>query len=192
MLYIVYGSIAPVLLLEASGHIPPDSSRAMTALVFFLAYVLWNEHALMKNDETDILVHELLAKLNLVSAAVYAFSVSRPTNLVAYIAGWGLFVVQTLWLLSAGVNSDFQKIDIHAFVPLFCLEIVFVTLSIVFVSAFFGRSEESVKVAFIDDDGSTNGMSVEARSSLRRASSRKGAYVQLQIEDDDATRLEML
>jgi hypothetical protein len=184
------------MLLEASGYIPPDSSRAMTALVFLLAYVLWNEHALMKGDPTDKCVHVLMAKLNLVSASVHAFSVFRPKNLVAYIAGWGMFVVQALWLISAGVNSDFQKINIHAVVLLFRLEIVFVTLSIVFVGAFFGRSEEGVKVLFMSDEESRNGASVEASISPLRASSRKGSYEQLQKEDGDAvdehTILEML
>jgi hypothetical protein len=213
-LYLVFGSIAPVMLLEASGRIPPDSSRAMTALAFLLAYVLWNEHALMKDDLTDNRVHVLLANFNLVSAALYAFSVFRPTNLVAYIAGWGMFVVQALWLLSAGANSDFQKININAVGPLFCLEVVFVTLSIVLVGAFFGRSEEAVKDVSSNCEESMNGVSVATikgprKISTRRISPQKDAYYeqlikgprkisprrisphkdayyeQLQIEDDD-------
>lgn len=192
MLYIVYGFVSPVMLLEASSLVPPDCSRASLALGLLLAYVLWNEHALMKSDPTDNRIHALMANLCLVSAAVFAFSVFRPRNLAAYIAGWGMLVVKALWLIAAGVNSDFQKISIHAVGPLFCLDVVFVTLSIVFVgAAFFGRSD-TVKDGSIHDEGPMTGVGV----TKAKGATRKSEYERLKIEDGDAAeeepRLDML
>lgn len=185
MLYLVYGFVSPVMLLEASGRVPPDSSRATLALGLLLAYVLWNEHALLKDDPTDNRVHALLANLCLAMAAVFAFSVFRPRNLAAYIAGWGMFVLKALWLFSAAVNSDFQKINIHAVGPLLCLEAVLVTLSIVFVGAFFGRSD-TVKDGSIHDEGPMNGASV----TKAKGTTRKTEYERLPIKDDDAAEEE--
>jgi multisubunit Na+/H+ antiporter MnhB subunit len=70
---------------------------AMMALAFLLVYLLWNEHTLMKDDPKDKCVHNLMAKLNLVLAAVYAFSVFQPTNPMAYIAGWGRAMAPLSW-----------------------------------------------------------------------------------------------
>jgi hypothetical protein len=138
MLYLSYGGIAPFLFLEAAHKLPLDTSRIYLALALLLNHILWREHAIMKSDMLDQRVHVLMAQLCLVHASIMLASVCKPTNLILYIAGWGLFVLQATWLLTLGVNAGMTKLDMHKAAPLFCFQVVAVTLTILVLGAGFG------------------------------------------------------
>lgn len=174
-LYAIYGSAFLVMLLETLYLLPFDSWRAMMVLANVLAYVLWNEHARMKQDYTDNLVHILMAQVCLVHAAVLAFSIYNPSNLAAYIGSQGMFVLEGAWLVTIGVNADFHELNMQRVAPLFCFEVVLITLSIIVVGAVCGSASFR-----------------ETRSQNSRDTTEKAEYAHLAVPDgqDDEDRNE--
>jgi len=166
-LYAIYGSAFLVMLLETLYLLPFDSWRAMMVLANLLAYVLWNEHARMKQDYTDNLVHTLMAQVCLAHAAVLAFSIYNPSNLAAYIGSQGMFVLEGAWLVTIGVNADFHELNMQRVAPLFCFEVVLVTLSIIVVGALCGSASCRETQSY----------------NSRAAATEKAEYAQLAVPD---------
>eukprot|EP00568_Trieres_chinensis_P008436 CAMPEP_0183293464 /NCGR_PEP_ID=MMETSP0160_2-20130417/2141_1 /TAXON_ID=2839 ORGANISM="Odontella Sinensis, Strain Grunow 1884" /NCGR_SAMPLE_ID=MMETSP0160_2 /ASSEMBLY_ACC=CAM_ASM_000250 /LENGTH=279 /DNA_ID=CAMNT_0025454585 /DNA_START=60 /DNA_END=899 /DNA_ORIENTATION=+ len=143
ILYLSFGFVGIVGLLESFKRFPADSSRMALSLALLLEYVLWNEHALMKKDDTDRRVHMLQAQVCLVSSVVFAFSVYSPKSSVAYVAGWATLVLQSMWLLTGGVNADYKKLEMHMIAAYLCGEVLLLGFVIVVVAACCGGNSEA-------------------------------------------------
>lgn len=177
-LYASFLFVGAVTLAEARGRLPPDASRAALALALLLESILWHDHAIMKDDPTDRRVHIIMAQICLAGGAVFAYSVRKPGNVAAYLGGWGMLVLQSLWLITAGINADYRELPRHVVGVLFCVEILLVVSLILLGFVCFGPVLAEAK----DDTGdSTN------RGGERPGGSERRAYGML-VGEDDADR----
>ena len=111
-LYLCFMMVGFTALLEGMKRIPQDSVRIAIVITMMLNYVLWNEHANMKEVTADIRLHKLLAQLCLVAAAIVAYSIKYPENVIVYVMQPGICILMGLWLYTGGVYAAF--IDIPA------------------------------------------------------------------------------
>lgn len=125
-LYLCFFFVGAVTWLEARGSLPPDSSRVALSFAFFLQYILWNEHGLMKEDRSDARVHLLQAQVNLVASIAFGYSVYNPKSLLAYVSGWALMTLNALWMFTAGLSVCCVDLMLHTVGAALALEALFI------------------------------------------------------------------
>lgn len=173
-LYTSYFFVGVVMMLESGRRLPADSSRCALALALFLEYVLWYDHAIMKSEGTDRRMHVIMALICLGGSVVIAASVCRPANVTAYIGGWGMLVLQSFWLITAGINAGFREIHRHDIGVLLCLEVLVVVSLILFGFACYGPPLRAPEGGYLN--------SVDSSSRPRR--SERKEYETLNPNDD--------
>lgn len=120
--YLCYTFVGLVLVLESVGRLPPDSGRKALCLAFFLQYLGWTEHGLMKTDMTDRRIHLLQAQISLWTTLAFGYSIYNPRSIEAYSLSFALLVLMSTWLLTAGLNADFITISRHLVGPYLSLQ----------------------------------------------------------------------
>lgn len=135
-LYLSFGFVGVIALLESKRKVPPDTCRAGMVLALVLNYVMMNAHGNMKRNPTDSIVHIYLAQLHLVNALVMAYSIKYPDSLIAYVTAFGLIVITGLWMLTLGFYACCIDISMHEAGTYFSLEIVLVFFAIVGIGAY--------------------------------------------------------
>lgn len=81
-------------------------------------------------------MHELLAQLCLVAAAIIAYSIKYPQNVTVYVMQPGICILMGLWLYTGGVYAAYIDIPVGLIGILLCAETLFVALIIVLGAAF--------------------------------------------------------
>jgi hypothetical protein len=135
-LYLSYMFVGISALLEGLKRLPQESARGAVVLALLLNYILWNEHALMKEVPADFRLHELLAQICLVAAADVAYSIKYPQNVFAYIMQPGICILMGLWLYTGGIYAAFIDIPVGMIGILLCWEALFVATIILLGAAF--------------------------------------------------------
>ena len=125
-LYLCFFFVGAVTWLESRHSVPPDSSRVALSFAFFLQYILWNEHGLMKEDRSDARVHILQGQINLAASITFAYSVYNPRSLLAYVSGWALMTLNALWMLTAGLTVCCVDLMLHTVGAALALEALFI------------------------------------------------------------------
>ncbi|CAB9497563.1 expressed unknown protein [Seminavis robusta] len=131
--------VGVVSLLEAQRKLPPDSYRQYLALALFLSFATLHDHAVEKHVKTIVKFHLYVAYIHLANAMVLAYSAKHPENIVAYIAGWALLLIQGLWLYLIGFY--FCCVDVKSFRigSYSSLLVLLVTLTITVSVALWGQ-----------------------------------------------------
>ena len=130
-LYLCFFFVGAVTWLESRGSVPPDSSRVALSFAFFLQYILWNEHGLMKDDMSDARVHLLQAQVNLVASFSFGYSVYNPKSLLAYVSGWALMTLNALWMFTAGLSICCVDLILHTVGAALALEALLIATVLV-------------------------------------------------------------
>eukprot|EP00563_Minutocellus_polymorphus_P017694 CAMPEP_0197719698 /NCGR_PEP_ID=MMETSP1434-20131217/3347_1 /TAXON_ID=265543 /ORGANISM="Minutocellus polymorphus, Strain CCMP3303" /LENGTH=285 /DNA_ID=CAMNT_0043304465 /DNA_START=261 /DNA_END=1118 /DNA_ORIENTATION=+ len=130
-LYLCFFFVGAVTWLESRHCLPPDSSRVALSFAFFLQYILWNEHGLMKEDRSDARIHILQAQINLVASVAFAYSVYNPKSLLAYVSGWALMSLNALWMFTAGLAVCCVDIMLHTVGAALALEALLIAAILV-------------------------------------------------------------
>ena len=134
-LYLCFVFVGAVTWLESRGSIPPDSWRVALSFVFFLQYILWNEHGLMKEDKSDARVHLLQAQINLVASVAFGYSVYNPKSLLGYVSGWALMTLNALWMFTAGLTVCCVELMLHTVGAALAFEALFIAAVLVIGAA---------------------------------------------------------
>lgn len=147
-LYLSSAFMGVAALLEGLKRLPPDSWRLSVAVAMVLHYIIWHEHALMKQLPADFRLHELLAQLCLVGAALIAYSIKYPKNVIAYVAAQAACVLMGLWLYTGGVYAAFIDIPAGLIGVLFVAEALFVLLVVTLGAAFLVPQSHSSDIPY--------------------------------------------
>eukprot|EP00566_Odontella_aurita_P017592 CAMPEP_0113599504 /NCGR_PEP_ID=MMETSP0015_2-20120614/42181_1 /TAXON_ID=2838 /ORGANISM="Odontella" /LENGTH=273 /DNA_ID=CAMNT_0000507643 /DNA_START=169 /DNA_END=990 /DNA_ORIENTATION=+ /assembly_acc=CAM_ASM_000160 len=174
-LYTMYFFVGVVMLLESGQRLPADSSRSALSLALFLEYVLWYDHAIMKNDGTDRHIHVIMALICLAGSVVTAGSVCKPSSVAAYVGGWGMMVLQSFWLITAGINAEFYAIHRHDIGVLLCLEILAIVSIVILGFVCCGPPLR------MSEGGYLNGVDMTSRPGR----SERKEYETLHLDDDE-------
>ena len=134
-LYLCFFFVGAVTWLESRGSVPPDSSRVALSFAFFLQYILWNEHGLMKEDRSDARVHLLQAQVNLVASIAFGYSVYNPKSLLSYVSGWALMTLNALWMFTAGLTVCCVDLMLHTVGAALALEALLIAAVLVIGAA---------------------------------------------------------
>ena len=134
-LYLCFFFVGAVAFLESRRSVPPDSSRVALSFAFFLQYILWNEHGLMKEDGSDARVHILQGQINLAASFAFGYSVYNPRSQLAYVAGWALMTLNALWMFTAGLTVCCVDLMLHTVGAALALEALFIAALVLIGSA---------------------------------------------------------
>jgi len=137
-LYMSYFIMGLCALYEAKGRLTCDTHRAALVLACLLQALIWNAHGSMKQLPADGALHLLLGYINGVTAGVMAYSIRYTDSVFAYIAGWGLLVVQGIWIIISGLYECCINLQHHDVVTLLALVCLATFLGIVLVVIHFG------------------------------------------------------
>lgn len=125
-LYISFFIMGVCALYESKGKLPLDTHRAALVLACIVQALIWHAHGTMKKMPEDAMLHILLSWINLANAGVVAYSMRYVDSVIAYLSGWGLLVLQGMWIFIAGLYEcciDLHMHDIATFLALLCLAI---------------------------------------------------------------------
>mmetsp|Transcript_11188 Transcript_11188/g.17298 ORF Transcript_11188/g.17298 Transcript_11188/m.17298 type:complete len:268 (+) Transcript_11188:110-913(+) len=139
--YFCYTFVGLVLVLESFGKLPPDSGRKALCLAFFLQYLGWTEHGLMKSDMADQRIHLLQAQISLCTTLAVGYSVYNPKSIEAFVLSFAFFILVATWLFTAGCNAEFVNISRHLVGPYLSLQVLAIALVITICAAFFSGSQ---------------------------------------------------
>ena len=81
-------------------------------------------------------MHELLAQLCLVAAAIISYSIKYPQNVIAYLMQPGISILMGLWLYTGGVYAAFVDIPAGLIGVLLVWESLLVALVVTLGAAF--------------------------------------------------------
>ncbi|CAB9502184.1 expressed unknown protein [Seminavis robusta] len=129
--YALFGLIGLASFLESKGLVPLDSNRSCLVMALFQSYMILSTYvASMNNRETHTEVpyrYGMLAKLCLAHSFVCAYSIWNPQNLVAFLTGHVLLIIEGAWLMylgeyyacRIGVQPSTHLVDFYTYVFLF-------------------------------------------------------------------------
>jgi len=139
--YLSYTFVGLVLVLESVGKLPLDSGRKSLCLAFFLQYIGWTEHGLMKTDMADQRIHLLQAQISLWTTIAFGYSIYNPRSIEAYVISFALLILMATWLVTAGLNADFVNISWHLVGPYLSLQALAIASIVTIGSAYFSGSQ---------------------------------------------------
>ena len=99
VLYLSVFFTAAVCCLEANNLLFPNSHRYSLTFTFLLQYILWNEHAAMKEEMSDMRVHLLQAHVNFVAFVTFGYSAYNTKSVFAYVSSWAVMTLNGMWML---------------------------------------------------------------------------------------------
>ena len=158
-LYICFLFVGGICYLEGQKLLFPNAHRYALTVTFLLNYILWNEHALMKVELSDVRIHMLQANVNFVAFVIFGYSAYMPKSLFAYVASWTVMTVNGMWMLTAGIacTVDIMAHTVGAFLV---LETLFLVTVIALCSVCFldlhsynqQTGDEDMKYASVKED----------------------------------------
>ncbi|CAB9518751.1 expressed unknown protein [Seminavis robusta] len=135
-LYLTIMLVGVAALLEGMKRLPQDSSRRCLVFAMICQYILWNEHAMLKQVPADFRLHELLAQLCLVGAAVMAYSIMFPKHVIAFVMQPGICVLMGTWLYTGGFYAAYIDIPVGLVGIILVLEALVIATIILLSAAF--------------------------------------------------------
>lgn len=136
-MYLTFFFVGAVSCLEGCELLFPNTHRCAWAFAFLLQYILWYEHAIMKEEAADIRVHMLQAQVNLVAFLTFGYSAYNPKSVFAYVASWASVLLNGFWMFTAGLNACCIDMMAHAVGSALVLEALFIGTLIVLGIACF-------------------------------------------------------
>ncbi|KAL9188198.1 hypothetical protein ACHAXT_006576 [Thalassiosira profunda] len=136
-LYLSFLFVGAVGCLEGKKIIFMGAHRYALTFSFLLQFVLWHEHAIMKEEPADVRVHMLQAYVNFAAFVIFAYATYDPKSVFAYVGGWAVIVLNGMWMFTAGLNACCVEMLAHAVGAALVLEALFVASMIVLCMACF-------------------------------------------------------
>jgi len=183
-LYFIYGLTAVVQLLERKGRLPPDSWRLWLALSGIGGYLIWNNHAMMKEPPGKEL-HTLIGYVSLAKGVFLVASYKWNQNIVLHMAAIPVpFTLMGVLLLWTGFHAirwvHFNPMKIY---PVFTTIMSVIVIATIVVGALMHPSQP----LYIRSDVDYNDDTIKA-SELKpftATENRNGQYGRLKMMDDD-------
>lgn len=126
-----------VCVLEGNNLLFADAHKCALAFTFLMQYILWNEHALMKEEPSDLRVHLLQAQVNFVAFLGFGYSAYNPKSLLAHVISWAVTVLNATWMLTAGLTACCIDIMRHTVGAVLVLEALLIAAVIVVCASCF-------------------------------------------------------
>jgi len=137
-LYFSYFIVGVCGYFESQGRLAPDTHRAAFVMALIAGFLMWYSHGTMKKLLADQSVHELLGYVNLVNAGVVAYSMRYTDSVFAFLGGFAMLVLQSIWLITAGFYECCYDLPAHEIATYLALQSLIVFLIIALVVAFYG------------------------------------------------------
>jgi len=129
VMYASYLFVGAVCYLEAKKRLLPNASRQALSFTFLTQAIMWNEHAMMKTDMSEVRSHMLMAYVSFAAFVTFAYSAYNPKSLFAHVTGFALIILNGMWLLSAGMGKwcidaglCTESLVMHHYAPMIVLE----------------------------------------------------------------------
>lgn len=129
VMYASYLFVAAVCYLEAKKRLLPNAFRQALSFTFLTQAIMWNEHAMMKTDMSEMRPHMLMAYVSFAAFVTFAYSAYNPKSLFAHVTGNALIILNGMWLLSAGMSKwcigaglCTESVVMHHYAPMIVLE----------------------------------------------------------------------